>query len=80
MRLNIDEIPNVPRYCRKIMKHPNYPKFLELYRGDMLCLTVDVERASKLRLVENEKRGPLYEKYREGSLLKGPDIDARKAA
>jgi hypothetical protein len=73
MKLNVDDIPNVPRYCRQLMKKGNYPKTLELYREEMLCLTVDVVRASKLRLVENEKRGPLYEKHRENSFLKGAE-------
>lgn len=35
------------------MKQPDYPKTLELYRDDMLCLTVDVEKASKLTLDKN---------------------------
>lgn len=63
MRLEITEIPDICRYCRKIMKQPDYPKTLELYRGDMLCMTVDVEGASKLVLVENAKEGPVHRKY-----------------
>lgn len=61
---------NVPRYCRKIMKQPDFPEMLEIYREDMLCLTVDVEMASKLRMVENEKTGPKYIKYRD-TIYKG---------
>jgi hypothetical protein len=60
---------NVPKYCRKIMKEDNYPKTLEIYRGEMLCLTVDVEGMSGLRLVENEKEGPVYRKYRPSSFI-----------
>lgn len=73
MKLDIKEVPNVCKYCRQIMKKPDYPKTLELYRGDMLCLTVDVEAMSKLRLVENDRSLPHYEKYYESqarSLLK----------
>lgn len=47
------------------MKQPDYPKTLELYRDGMLCLTVDVEEASKLRIVENEKLGPKHIPYTE---------------
>lgn len=61
---------NVPRYCRKIMKQENFPEKLEIYRNDVLCLTVDVKEAAELVLVENEKEGPLYRKYRESSFLK----------
>lgn len=43
------------------MKQPDYPKTLELYRGEMLCLTVDVEAASKLQLDETSL---YYRKYR----------------
>jgi hypothetical protein len=53
MRVNIEEVPNACKYCRKLMKQQNYPKTLELYRGDMHCLTVDVEKASKLEISEN---------------------------
>lgn len=59
---------NVPAYCRKIMKK-DYPKTLEIYRGEMLCLTVDVEKAAKLKLVENNTRGPVYEKYTDSGFL-----------
>lgn len=65
MKLDINEVPNVCRYCRQIMKQPDYPKTLELYRGEMLCLTVDVEGASKLLLVENDKIGPIHVPYDE---------------
>jgi hypothetical protein len=62
MKLQIEEVnDNVCKYCRKIMKKPDYPKTLELYRGEMLCLTVDVEGASKLQLLRTEGR---YRPYR----------------
>lgn len=54
---------NVPKYCRKLMKKENYPKTLEIYRNDTLCLNVKVEGAAKLRLIENDKIGPFYGKY-----------------
>lgn len=67
MRVTFDELKgmDVSRYCRKIMKTKEYPETLEIYREDMLCLIVNVEKASNLRLVENEKEGPFYRKYYE---------------
>lgn len=73
---------NVPKYCRKLMKKEDYPKTLEIYRENMLCLTVDVTEASKLLLVENSKVGPKYVKYRENPFLKVPaacDVPAKDA-
>ena len=39
---------SVTDYCRVLVKNKNYDKTLEVYRGEMLCLTVDVEKAAKL--------------------------------
>lgn len=61
MKVDIRKVPNVCSYCRKIMKRPDYPKTLELYRDEMLCLTVDVEKASKLEIDHTTLR---YRKYR----------------
>jgi hypothetical protein len=74
MKITFEEIGylNVPQYCRKLIDEENYPKTLEIYRGDMLCLTVDVEGASRLKLVENNKEGPRYEKF--------SDVDFRRRA
>lgn len=70
MKIQISEVgENVPRYCRKIMKQEGYPTTLEIYRSAVLYLTVDVAGASRLRLVENEKEGPLYKKYYESSFI-----------
>lgn len=73
MKIDFEDMSgyNVPKYCRKIMKGENYPETLEIYRGEMLCLTVDVVGASKLRLLENENTGPRYVKHIESSFLKG---------
>jgi hypothetical protein len=60
----ISEVPNACNYCRELMKLPEPPKTLKLYRGDMLCLTVDVEGASKLRIVEDNRIGLHYKKYK----------------
>lgn len=57
---------NIPRYCRKIMKE-DYPETLEIYRGDMLCLTVDVDKASQLTLNENTL---VYGKYNHKETLR----------
>ena len=64
MKITFEEMEgmNVPKYCRKIMKE-TFPDTLEIYRNDMLCLTVNVAEAAELRLVENENEGPLYKKY-----------------
>lgn len=64
MRIDFKDMKsmNVPKYCRKLMKG-EYPKTLEIYRGNMLCLTVDVEKASKMLMIENSKEGPIYDKY-----------------
>lgn len=62
MRVDIVEVPDMCKYCRKIMKEPDYPKTLELYRGEMLCLIVDVEKAAKLKLDQDTLR---YSKYDE---------------
>jgi hypothetical protein len=71
MRVEIEEVSNVCKYCRNIMKQPDYPKTLEVYRGEMLCLTVNVEKASKLRLDESSLR---YEPY-----VNNNDLDRLKA-
>ena len=55
MKIQIEKVnPNVCSYCRKLMKKEDCPKTLEVYRGGMLCLTVDVEKASRLQLVEDD--------------------------
>jgi len=46
---DIGEEYSVCDYCRDLIKTGGYPNTLEVYRGDMLCLTVDVQKASKLR-------------------------------
>ena len=61
MKEDIRKVPNACKFCRKLMELPNPPKTLELYRDEMLCLTVDVEKASKLQIDENTLR---YRKYR----------------
>lgn len=64
MKITIEEVYiNIPKHCRKLMKTEDYPKELEIYRGEMLCLTVDVEKAAELLLVENEEDSPHYRKY-----------------
>lgn len=49
------------------MKEEGYPETLEIYRGDMLCLTVDVDKASQLTLNENTL---VYEKYNHKETLR----------
>ena len=65
MKVDIRKVPNVCKYCRKLMKQPDYPKTLELYRDEMLCLTVDVEGAAKLKLDENTLRYSKFDEERE---------------
>ena len=65
MKVDIRKVPNVCQYCRKLMKKEGYPKTLELYRDDMLCLTVDVEEAARLKIVENVRLGLYHTEYTE---------------
>lgn len=44
------DYPSVTDYCRDLVKTRDFPETLEVYRGDMLCLTVtDIKAAAKLR-------------------------------
>lgn len=61
---------NVPAYCRKLKRKVEFPSTLEIYRDEMLCLTVDVDGAAGLKLVENNKQGPRYEKFTDKDVLK----------
>ena len=66
MKITFDDMKglNAPQYCRKIMKKEEYPLNLEIYRGDMLCLSVDVVKMSKLTLVERSRGFFGYEPYK----------------
>lgn len=55
-------------YCRELIKQPEYPMTLHLYRGDMLCLVVDVEGAAKLDLLEGKHDGPRHVKYKDKTM------------
>lgn len=41
---------SVTDYCRQLIKDGVDDETLYVYRGDMLCLTVDILGASKLRI------------------------------
>ena len=75
MTEDIRKVPNVCKYCRKLMKQPDYPKTLELYRDDMLCLTVDVEAMSKLRLDESTMS---YKKYDEAEARRLVEVATKR--
>lgn len=55
----MDNPDDVCGYCRKLMKKEDPPETLYIYRKDMLCLTVDVPAAAKLKL-----HGTKYVKHR----------------
>lgn len=60
---------SVTDYCRALMKE-NEDKYkkeaVEVYRDQMLCLTVNsVEEGAKLDVKENAKVGPYFTKYKE---------------
>lgn len=59
--------PSVTDYCRFLIKQgTELPNRIEVYRGDMLCMTVtDVSEVAKL-----EPNGVDFVKYTEGSGLK----------
>lgn len=56
---------SVTDYCRVLVKQEDYPKTLNVYRGDMLCLTVDVAKAALLDIQEGKYNGPIFVKYKE---------------
>lgn len=53
-------------YCRKLVKEGNVQRTkLEVYRGDVLCLTVkSIIKGAKLDIIENEKKGPILVKHK----------------
>lgn len=53
-------------YCRKLVKEGNAQRTkLEVYRGDILCLTVkSVIKGARLDIIENEKKSPTLVKYK----------------
>lgn len=59
---------SVTDYCRLLIKQGSSKKTLEVYRGEMLCLTVDVREASKLNVLENKNEGPRFVKYKDTSM------------
>lgn len=71
MKVQIEEVPDVCKYCRQLVKQENYPKTLELYRGEMLCLTADVEKMAKLRLDQNSLRYVPYDEEQARLRLEG---------
>jgi hypothetical protein len=72
MKYDINEVPNACSFCRKLIKeNPNFPEIIYLYRGDMLCLTVDVAKAAKFRLDENTLRYIPYDAERYQRLRTG---------
>lgn len=58
--LTENNYPSVTDYCRDLIKKDAFPDVVEVYRGDMLCLTADVRKAAKLA-----PTGTGWETYRE---------------
>lgn len=53
MKITFDFLENnkyssVTDYCRDLIKQSEFPETLEVYRGEMLCLRVDVVNAAKI--------------------------------
>lgn len=53
-------------YCRKLISDGEGEKtILEVYRGEILCLTIkDIGAGAKLAIREDELRGPELKKYK----------------
>lgn len=49
--------------CRVLKERDLSIKTLEVYRGDMLCLTVDVHKRAERILTERDKGGLAYDKF-----------------
>lgn len=58
---------SVTDYCRFLVKQPDpLPNRIEVYRGEMLCMTVtDVAEAAKLMVKEDKNTGPIFVKYKD---------------
>lgn len=72
MKIQIGELKDKSHcgFCRKLMKQENPPEFLEIYRGEMLCLTVNVKLSAEHRLVEEDQKGLFYKKYNQEDYIK----------
>ncbi len=49
---------SVTDYCRDLVKTEGYPEYLYVYRGEMLCLTVNVKKAALI-----EPTSSVWQKY-----------------
>lgn len=56
-------------YCRKLVKE-GFPEGSRLfvYRGEVLVLKLDIHKAAKLTILENEHIGPIFKKYEDPSI------------
>lgn len=58
-------------YCRKLLKQGVPPEEkLEVYRGEMLAYSMVIGEGAKWKVLENEKEGPRFVKYKENTFLK----------
>lgn len=56
---------SVTDYCRVLVKQEDFPKTIYIYRDEMLCLTVDTEKAALLDVKEGKGEGPIFVKYKD---------------
>lgn len=65
-------------FCRKLIREGEDPRTrLEAYRGETLCLTTIIGEGAQWDILENDKKGPLYRKYRPSPYGKtGQDSDS----
>lgn len=59
----------VGRLCRELKTGT-----LEIYRGDMLCLTVNVEERAKVSLTDSDTRGLGMAEYRPFYITRGSNV------
>jgi len=71
-REDIPDSSNTPilTFCRELLKEGTEETELLIYRGDMLCLTVNIEKAAKLTVKEDPT--PHFERYRAPSFVDRP--------
>ena len=71
-RKDIPDSSNTPilTFCRKLLQEGIEETELLIYRGDMLCLIIDIEKAAKLTVKEDPS--PHFVKYRRPSFVDRP--------
>lgn len=64
-------------YCRKLIKDGVEPStLLEIYRGEILSVSVNIGEGSKWSIRETETRGPSLKKYTSSPYQKNANVVA----